>query len=104
MTPSRDPSSRWLDHLSTEDLAFLRRFVLSSGSLKQVAGEYGISYPTVRLRLDRLIAKIRLVEEATDADSFELTLRSAYADGQLDDRAFRRLLSAYQQQKEEHDA
>ena len=44
----------WLEYMSEEDLAFIKRFVLASGSLKDVAAGYGISYPTVRLRLDRL--------------------------------------------------
>ena len=53
----------WMAGLEEEDLAFIRRFVLASGSLKEVAVEYGVSYPTVRLRLDRLIQKIRLSEQ-----------------------------------------
>ncbi|MSQ94547.1 MAG: DUF2089 family protein [Gemmataceae bacterium] len=47
----------WIDLLEDEDVAFLKRFVLASGSLKELAEAYGLSYPTVRLRLDRLIAK-----------------------------------------------
>ena len=42
----------WLLNLDSEDFAFIKRFILSSGSLKEVAKEYGVSYPTVRLRLD----------------------------------------------------
>lgn len=42
----------WMAELDEEDVAFIRRFLLASGSLKEVAGEYGVSYPTVRLRLD----------------------------------------------------
>ena len=34
--------------------------MLASGSLKDTAAVYGISYPTVRLRLDRLIEKIKV--------------------------------------------
>ena len=45
------------------------RFVLASGSLKEVAGGYGVTYPTVRLRLDRLIQKIHLSED-TAADPY----------------------------------
>lgn len=41
--------AKWTDRLSDQDLAFIRRFVLASGSLKAIAQEYGISYPTVRL-------------------------------------------------------
>ena len=53
----------WMSELEEEDMAFIRRFILASGSLKEVAGEYGVSYPTVRLRLDRLIQKIRLADD-----------------------------------------
>jgi len=54
----------WMNNLEEEDLTFIRRFIMASGSLKEVAGEYGVTYPTVRLRLDRLIQKIQLSEEA----------------------------------------
>ena len=50
----------WMASLEDEDAAFIKRFVLASGSLKETAAQYGVSYPTVRLRLDRLIQKIRL--------------------------------------------
>ena len=53
----------WMADLDEEDVTFIRRFLLSSGSLKEVAGQYGVSYPTVRLRLDRLIQKIQLSED-----------------------------------------
>lgn len=40
----------WMAGLEEEDLVFIKKFVLSSGSLKEVAGQYGVTYPTVRLR------------------------------------------------------
>ena len=52
----------WMIGLEEEDVAFIKRLILASGSLKEVAGQYGVTYPTVRLRLDRLIQKIRLSE------------------------------------------
>jgi hypothetical protein len=95
---------RWIERLSAEDLAFLRRFLLSSGTLKELARQYGVSYPTVRLRLDRLIEKVRLVEEAESAGPFELRLRELYAEGRVDDEGFRALLDAYRTEKEvEHE-
>ena len=54
----------WLADLEDEDLSFVKKFILASGSLKEIAGLYGVSYPTVRLRLDRLIQKIKLTERA----------------------------------------
>ena len=91
---------RWIDYLSTEDLAFLRRFLLTSGTLKELASQYGVSYPTLRLRLDRLIEKVRLVEEREAAGPLELRLRALYAEGRVDDEAFRVLLDAYRMEKE----
>ena len=64
MNPSMLPP--WLGGLEEEDLNFIRRFLLASGSLKEVAHQYGVSYPTVRLRLDRLIQKIQLNEQAVE--------------------------------------
>ena len=41
--------------LSAGQQQFAMDFILASGSLKEMAAKYGISYPTVRARLDRLI-------------------------------------------------
>ena len=53
----------WMSNLDDEDMTFIKRFLLASGSMKEVAAQYGVSYPTVRLRLDRLIQKIQLGED-----------------------------------------
>src|SRR5436309_13614494 len=97
------PDGSWVDHLDQEDLAFLRRFLMASGTLKEVARQYGISYPTVRLRLDRLIQKVRLLEEARSSSPFEQRLRSAFADGRMDPETFRALLDAYLAEAEARD-
>ena len=86
---------RWVDKLAEEDLAFLKRFLLASGTLKELAAEYGISYPTVRLRLDRLIEKVKLLDEASPSGVFEAELMTAFAQGAIDERTFRTLLGAH---------
>lgn len=50
----------WILAVDAEDREFIRKFILSSGSLKQMAKDYDVSYPTVRTRLDRIIELIRL--------------------------------------------
>jgi predicted DNA-binding protein YlxM (UPF0122 family) len=87
---------RWVDRLSTEDLAFLKRFLLTSGSLKKIAEQYGISYPTVRLRLDRLIQKVEIFDSQIAMSEFERQLRGAYADGKFDQSTFEKLLASHQ--------
>ncbi len=87
----------WLLALDDEDFGFLRRFLLGSGSLKAVAQEYGVSYPTVRARLDRLIAKVRITEESESLDRFELRLRAMVIDGKLSPTLARELLNAHRE-------
>ncbi len=89
--------TRWIDRLPSEDLAFLKRFLMASGSLKKVADEYGISYPTVRLRLDRLIQKVEIFDSQVEMTEFERQLRAAYSDGKLDQNTFERLLASHRQ-------
>jgi len=88
-------AERWVQGLNDEDLAFLKRFVLASGSLKDTAAVYGISYPTVRLRLDRLIEKIKVWDSQQPASDFERAVRSEYADGTIDLPTLKRVLAAY---------
>ena len=66
-------SPPWMADLDDEDVSFIKLFVLASGSLKEIASEYGVSI-TVRLRLDRLIQKIR-VSDATEADPYVALIR-----------------------------
>ncbi len=52
------PMSR-LAGLPVEHQRFIEMFVLAGGSLKQIADQVGVSYPTVRSRLDKVIAALR---------------------------------------------
>ncbi|WP_297720373.1 DUF2089 family protein [Intestinimonas sp.] len=85
--------------LEEEDVAFLRRFLLASGSLKEVAGEYGVSYPTVRLRLDRLIQKVRLAEDRA-ADPYVALIKRLAVNEKIDFDAAKLLISEYRKTKE----
>lgn len=87
----------WMQVLEEEDIHFIRRFVLASGSLKALAAEYGVSYPTLRNRLDRMIAKIAAAEEAAPGDPFQHQLRVLVAGGQLDTEVARRLLQVHRE-------
>jgi hypothetical protein len=95
---SNSTPKTWLDYLSDEDLAFVKRFILCSGSLKDMAQAYGITYPTVRLRLDRLISKIQVVEDQQIASPFEKLLRIQLAEGKIDLGTFKRLLAAHREE------
>ncbi len=91
---------RWIDLLEEGDLAFLKRFVLASGSLKELAEAYGISYPTVRLRLDRLIEKVKLFDALKPQGNFERTVRALHIDGRIDAATLKKLLVLHRQELE----
>lgn len=91
----------WLAALDEEDLGFIRKFVLSSGSLKEMAQLYGVTYPTVRLRLDRLIQKIQL-GESTAADPYVTLVKRLAMNDKLDFDTAKLLIGEYKKtQKEE---
>ena len=51
-----------LARLSGEDQVFIMVFVRSHGSIKEMERVFGISYPTVKNRLNRITAQLELVE------------------------------------------
>ena len=89
----------WMASLEDEDAAFIKKFVLASGSLKEVASLYGVSYPTVRLRLDRLIQKIQLAETA-EADPYVALVKRLAVDDKLDFDTAKILISEYRKRRE----
>ena len=89
----------WMAELEDEDLAFIKKFILASGSLKEVASVYGVSYPTVRLRLDRLIQKIKLTETA-EADPYVSLVKRLAVDDKLDFDTAKILITEYRKTKE----
>ena len=89
----------WMAELEDEDLAFIKKFILASGSLKEVASVYGVSYPTVRLRLDRLIQKIQLTE-TSEADPYVSLVKRLAVDDKLDFDTAKILITEYRKTKE----
>lgn len=75
--------------LSAQELAFVTAFVRSSGSLKEMARLEGVSYPTVRNRLDDILAKLDELEKDVQRRRHDIL-----------DRLERGLLSAEQAERE----
>ena len=91
----------WLEALDEEDVQFVKRFLVSSGSLKAMCDEYAVSYPTLRTRLDRLIAKIQAADDPKITDSFQRKLQVLVADGKLSPPLARELWKAHRLTAEE---
>jgi hypothetical protein len=73
----------WLAHLEDEDYQFIKRFLLASGSLKELAESYGVSYPTIRLRLDRLLERVKALDDDPPIDAFDAKVRSLVVEGTM---------------------
>ena len=87
----------WMTGLEEEDVSFIKKFILASGSLKEVAAQYGVTYPTVRLRLDRLIQKIRIGED-TAADPY-IAIKRLVVNDKLDFDTAKLLIAEYKRTK-----
>lgn len=88
----------WMANLKDEDISFIKRFILASGSLKEIAKQYDVTYPTVRLRLDRLIQKIQISEDAESEPYVSLIKRLALND-KIDFETAKILVSEYKKEK-----
>lgn len=55
-----------LARLRYEDQVFVSEFVRSHGSIKDMEKAFGISYPTVKNRLNRIASQLQLVEVAVE--------------------------------------
>lgn len=88
----------WMEDLDYEDITFIKRFILASGSLKDVANQYEVTYPTIRLKLDRLIQKIEINDETQKEPYISLIKRLA-VDEKIDFETTKILVSEYRRIK-----
>lgn len=89
----------WFSSLEDEDVNFIKRFILASGSLKEIANQYEVSYPTVRLKLDKLIKKI----EANDTvinDPFVSLVRQLTLNEKIDLDTAKILISEHKKKED----
>ena len=84
----------WLENLDDEDINFIKIFVTSSGSLKEVAKIYDVSYPTVRLRLDKLIQKINLSQDI-EAEPYVAIIKNLAIEDKIDYGTAKFLIKEY---------
>ena len=90
----------WMANLEDEDIVFIKKFLQASGSLKEVAKQYSVTYPTVRLRLDRLIQKIQISED-TDSEPYVALIKRLAINEKIDLDTAKILLSEYRKAKKE---
>ena len=94
-----DKVPAWFLALEQEDAAFLKNFVVKSGSLKEIARLYGVSYPTVRLRLDKLIQKIELSDHQEE-EPFPAFIKGLAVDSRIVLETAKLIIEKYQKERD----
>lgn len=96
----KDLLPNWMKGLNQEDLEFIKTFIAQSGSLKEMATIYDVSYPTIRMRLDKVIEKIQLSDNKKD-DSYIIQVKAMALDNKISIEAARELIENYRLLKED---
>lgn len=71
------------DYLSIEQLNFIETFVRCRGSIKEVERELGISYPTVRAKLDEVIESLGYLPKETKGKNENNDILDALEKGEI---------------------
>lgn len=88
----------WILSLELDEIEFIKKFILSSGSLKELAKGYNVSYPTVRIRVDRIIQKIELNSKAENEPFIAYIKQMAIEDRISIDDA-KKIIDKYRQER-----
>ena len=95
-----EPAGRRHPLLALDDteLEFVLRLVLASGSLKELAPGYGVSYPTIRNKLDRLIARLQGLLDGREPDPMAERLADLVERAEITPAAARSLLELHRRE------
>ncbi|ALG26282.1 hypothetical protein AN634_09755 [Lactiplantibacillus plantarum] len=90
----------WFVNLEREDQEFVKQLVIASGSLKQLAKIYQVSYPTVRIRLNTIIQKINFIED-NGANTFETKVMKLVIDEKLSLEVAKQIITDFREEQHE---
>ncbi len=95
---NRDEVPTWILSLDKESVEFIRKFIINSGSLKNISKIYGVSYPTVRTKLDTLIKKIELNSNTEDLE-FVNMIKNLVIDERLSLETAKMIIDKYKSER-----
>lgn len=84
--------------LDPDELEFITQLVLCSGSLKDLAAHYDVSYPTIRVRLDRIITRLQEAIDGRPTDAMKHLLADLIARGEVTTGAARQIQTIWRDQ------
>lgn len=86
--------------LDETDLEFIVRFVLASGSLKDIAAQYSVSYPTIRARLDQVIERLGAIVDGRRPDPMNELLARLIERGEITGSAAKLIQRTWRENRE----
>ncbi|WP_077303317.1 DUF2089 family protein [Virgibacillus pantothenticus] len=92
----------WITKLDNEDIEFIKNFVLHSGSFKNLAKYYDVSYPTIKSKTNNVIEKIKMFDLQQE-DSFISLIKSMSLDDKISLEDAKILIKYYMDEKENYD-
>lgn len=92
MTKTNTLADHPLGRMDPTDLSLITAFVLCSGSLKALAKQHGVSYPTIRTRLDGVIQRLQAEVDGKPRDPIAEALADLVQQGEVSVRAAREVL------------
>lgn len=90
----------WILSLEREDIEFIKNIVINSGSLKELAKFYDVSYPTVRSRLDKLIQKIE-VNDRLENEEFISFIKKLSIDDRISLEDAKLIIEKYKRERDD---
>lgn len=89
---------QWMLALEPEDSAFLQKFCAQVRLSEGGRPVYQVSYPTVRLRLDKLIQKIELADQQEE-EPFTAFIKGLAVDSRIDVETAKQIIDKYEKER-----
>ena len=80
---------------------FIKKLIIFSGSLKDLANEYGVTYPTIRIRMNKIIEKVNLYDKKEE-DEYISKIKSLALSEKIDIETAKYLIQEYRRVKNEN--
>lgn len=93
-----DEIPNWILKLELEEIEFIKKLILFSGSLKDIAKDYNVTYPTIRIRVDKIIEKVK-ANDNREIDPYIEKIKTLALNDKIDYETAKILINEYKKVK-----